>query len=44
MSDFQKEITKDYMDRVLVIYHKEDNDGACSAGIVKSFLEKYSNK
>lgn len=42
MSDFQKEFTKDYMDRVLVIYHKEDNDGACSAGIVKSFLEKYS--
>lgn len=42
MSDFRKDITKDYMDSVLVIYHKEDNDGACSAGIVKSFLEKYS--
>lgn len=30
------------MDSVLVIYHKEDNDGACSAGIIKAFLERYS--
>jgi len=42
MENFKNEFTKDNMDSVLVIYHKEDNDGACSAGIVKAFLEKYS--
>ena len=42
MSDFRNEFIKDTMDSVLVIYHKEDNDGACSAGIIKAFLEKYA--
>lgn len=29
------------MKRALVIYHREDNDGACSAGIVDAFLKKF---
>lgn len=27
------------MKDILIIYHKEDNDGACSAGLIKTFLE-----
>lgn len=27
--------------KVLIIYHKEDNDGVCSAAIMSSFLKKY---
>ena len=42
MEDFRNEFIKYNMDSVLVIYHKEDNDGACSAGIIKAFLERYS--
>lgn len=42
MENFRNEFIKDNMDSVLVIYHKEDNDGACSAGIIKAFLERYS--
>jgi len=42
MENFKKESIRNNMDSVLVIYHKEDNDGACSAGIVKAFLERYS--
>ena len=29
------------MKKVLVIYHKEDNDGACSAGIVQAWLTRF---
>lgn len=29
------------MKKVLVIYHREDNDGVCSAGIVQSWLTRY---
>ena len=29
------------MKKVLVIYHREDNDGVCSAGIVQSWLLRY---
>lgn len=29
------------MKRILVIYHREDNDGACSAGIVDAFHKKF---
>lgn len=29
------------MKKVLVIYHREDNDGACSAGIVQAWLTRY---
>lgn len=42
MENFKNEFIRDNMDSVLIIYHKEDNDGACSAGIIKAFLEKYS--
>ncbi len=30
-----------YLKRILVIYHREDNDGACSAGIVDAFYRKF---
>lgn len=29
------------MKKVLVIYHREDNDGVCSAGIVQAWLTRY---
>ena len=29
------------MKKVLVIYHREDNDGACSAGIIGAFLKHF---
>lgn len=29
------------MKKVLIIYHREDNDGLCSAGIVRSWLTRY---
>lgn len=29
--------------KVLVIYHREDNDGVCSAAIISQFLEKFGN-
>ena len=30
------------MNKTLVIYHREDNDGACSAGIADAFLRRFS--
>ena len=32
------------MKKVLIIYHREDNDGVCSAAIIKSFLTKYGRE
>lgn len=29
------------MKNTLIIYHREDNDGACSAGIVQAFISRY---
>ena len=29
--------------KVLVIYHREDNDGVCSAAIISQFLEEFGN-
>lgn len=29
--------------KVLIIYHREDNDGVCSAAIIESFIERYKN-
>ena len=42
---FKDEFIKDSLNdaRVLVIYHREDNDGACSAGIIDAFLRKFAN-
>ena len=30
--------------KITIIYHKEDNDGVCSAAIVKCFLERYGDR
>ena len=29
------------VNRILIVYHREDNDGACSAGIVDAFYRKF---
>lgn len=44
MEKNKKTLFLEAMDKVLVIYHREDNDGACSAGIINAFLDRYANQ